>query len=65
MDINNFLNTVKEQIKYKPIRKNIEEELKCHIEDAKEDFVSKGVLEVINIDSYFSGIWNNDSDFKK
>lgn len=45
MDINKFLNIVKEQIKYKPVRKNIEEELKCHIEDAKEDFISKGVNE--------------------
>lgn len=43
MDIKNFLNTVEEQIKYEPVRKNIEEELKSHIEDAKEDFVIKGL----------------------
>lgn len=45
MDIKNFLNTVKEQIKYEPVRKNIEEELKSHIEDAKEDFIIKGLSE--------------------
>lgn len=37
LDIKNFLDTVKKEIKYEPIRKNIEEELKSHIEDAKDD----------------------------
>ena len=45
MDIKNFLDTVKNEIKYEPVRKNIEEELKSHIEDAKEDWVSKGIEE--------------------
>ena len=45
MDIKNFLDTVKNEIKYEPIRKNIEEELKSHIEDAKDDFMSKGLEE--------------------
>lgn len=43
MDIEKFLDIVSNQIKYKPVRKNIEEELKCHIEDAKEDFIEKGI----------------------
>ena len=45
MDIKNFLDTVKNEIKYEPIRKNIEEELKSHIEDAKDDLMSKGLEE--------------------
>ena len=45
MDIKNFLDTVKNEIKYEPIRENIEEELKSHIEDAKDDLMSKGLEE--------------------
>ena len=45
MDIKNFLDTVKKEIKYEPIRKNIEEELKSHIEDAKDDLMGKGLEE--------------------
>ncbi len=45
MDIKDFLNTVSSQIKYKPVRKNIEEELKSHIEEAKEEYKSKGFSE--------------------
>ena len=45
MDIKNFLDTVKNEIKYEPIRENIEEELKSHIEDAKDDLMSKGIEE--------------------
>ena len=37
MQINEFLNSVCEQIKYKPIRSTIAEELKNHIEDKKEE----------------------------
>lgn len=43
MDIKSFLTTVCNQIKYKPIRENISEELKGHIEEAKEEFISKGM----------------------
>lgn len=43
MDIKNFLEIVKEQIKYEPVKNNIGEELKSHIEDAKEDFINKGM----------------------
>lgn len=42
MDIKSFLTTVCNEIKYKPIRENISEELKGHIEEAKEEFISKG-----------------------
>ncbi len=45
LDIKNFLDTVKNEIKYEPIRENIEEELKSHIEDAKDDLMSKGIEE--------------------
>lgn len=42
MQINEFLNSVCEQIKYKPIRNIIAEELKDHIEDKKEELIEMG-----------------------
>lgn len=42
MQINEFLNSVCEQIKYKPIRNTISEELKNHIEDKKEELIEMG-----------------------
>lgn len=42
-----FLDSVCEQIKYKPIRENIAEELKNHIEDAKEGYMQEGLEEQI------------------
>lgn len=43
MDIKSFLNTVCEQIKYKPIRPGISEELEQHINDVKEEYIAKGM----------------------
>ena len=40
LQINEFLNSVCEQIKYKPIRNTIAEELKDHIEDKKEELAA-------------------------
>ncbi len=37
----NFLNKVCQEIKYKPARRGIAEELELHIEDIKEDFEGK------------------------
>lgn len=45
MDIKNFLEKVCEQIKYKPIRKDIAEELEEHIQDIKSDYLCKGYSE--------------------
>lgn len=42
LQINEFLNSVCEQIKYKPIRNTIAEELKDHIEDKKEELIEMG-----------------------
>ena len=42
MQTKEFLNTVCEQIKYKPIRNSISEELKNHIEDRKEELIEMG-----------------------
>ena len=47
LQIKEFLDSVCEQIKYKPIRKNIAEELQDHIEEAKEDFIQEGLEEQI------------------
>lgn len=43
MQINEFLNSVCEQIKYKPIRKEIAQEIKNHIEESKENYIEKGM----------------------
>lgn len=45
MQIKEFLNTVCEQIKYKPIRNSISEELKNHIEESKENYIRDGLEE--------------------
>lgn len=43
MNIKNFLNIVSEEIKYKPVRKNIVNELALHLEESKEFFVLDGM----------------------
>ena len=45
MNIREFLNTVCKEIKYKPVRNGIAEELKIHIEDIKEDYMNSGMEE--------------------
>lgn len=45
LNVKNFLNTVCEQIKYKPVRPGIAEELEQHINDVKEEYISKGMEE--------------------
>ena len=47
MQIKEFLDSVCEQIKYKPIRENIAEELKNHIEESKENYMREGLEETI------------------
>ena len=42
LDIKSFLNTVCEQIKYKPVRPGISDELEQHIKDVKEEYIAKG-----------------------
>ena len=43
LDIKSFLNTVCEQIKYKPVRPGISDELEQHINDVKEEYIAKGI----------------------
>ncbi len=45
LQIKEFLNNVCEQIKYKPIRNEISEELQSHIEEAKENYINFGLEE--------------------
>lgn len=45
LQIKDFLNSVCEQIKYKPIRESISEELKNHIEEIKENYMQEGLQE--------------------
>lgn len=45
MQIKEFLDSVCEQIKYKPIRENISDELKNHIEETKDAYIESGISE--------------------
>lgn len=45
MQIKEFLNNVCEQIKYKPIRNEISEELENHINETKENYIEEGMEE--------------------
>lgn len=45
MDIKEFISKVCEEIKYEPVRKGISEELTSHIQDIKEEYISKGIQE--------------------
>ena len=45
MKIKNFIDNVCNQIKYKPARKDIAEELQLHIEDIKDNYLCKGYQE--------------------
>ena len=47
LQIKEFLNSVCEQIKYKPIRESISEELKNHIEELKENYIKEGLEEKV------------------
>lgn len=50
LQIKDFLDKVCNEIKYKPIRKEIGQELENHIEEAKEEFMKKGESEEVAID---------------
>ena len=45
MNVKDFLNTVCQEIKYKPVRNEIAEELKAHIQDIKDDYIQRGTTE--------------------
>ena len=45
MDIKDFLNRVCQEIKYKPARQGIAEELELHIQDIKESYIDRGMKE--------------------
>lgn len=47
MQIKEFLCSVCEEIKYKPIRESVAEELKNHIEESKENYIQEGLEEQI------------------
>lgn len=45
MNVENFLETVCQEIKYKPIRANISEELQQHIQEIKDEYIQEGMEE--------------------
>lgn len=45
MDIKNFLSKVCNEIKYKPARQSISEELELHIQELKENYIENGIDE--------------------
>lgn len=47
MQIKEFLRNVCEQIKYKPIRNEISEELESHIKELKENYIQEGMNEEV------------------
>lgn len=47
LQIKEFLNNVCEQIKYKPIRSEISEELENHIKESKENYIIEGLDEKV------------------
>ena len=49
LQIKDFIQKVCNEIKYKPIRKEIGQELENHIKEAKEDYINKGESEEIAI----------------
>ena len=62
MQIKEFLNAVCEQIKYKPIRNSISEELENHIEESKENYIEEGMQEE---EAEEKEAIRNDEDCKK
>ena len=45
LDVKEFLNNVCQEIKYKPIRKGIADELENHIQEIKEEYIETGMNE--------------------
>lgn len=65
MLINEFLNNVCDKIKYKPIRNEISEELKNHIEEQKEDFIQSGIEEKLAEEKAIENMGNAEELGKK
>lgn len=65
MDIKGFLETVCKEIKYKPARSGIEEELKLHIQDIKEDYIKNGMQETEAEEKAVSQMGNAEEIGKK
>lgn len=65
MLINEFLNNVCDKIKYKPIRNEISEELKNHIEEQKEDFIQNGIEEKLAEEKAIENMGNAEELGKK
>lgn len=58
MQISEFIENVCKQIKYKPIRKDIAEELTVHIREIKEEYISNGIDEEIAEENAISHMGN-------
>ena len=65
MLINEFLNNVCEKIKYKPIRNEISEELKNHIDEQKEVFIQSGIEENVAEEKAIENMGNAEELGKK
>lgn len=65
MQIKEFLNSVCEQIKYKPIRQEISEEIENHIEELKENYISDGLDEKIAEEQAIKQMGNAEEIGKK
>lgn len=65
MQIKEFLNSICEQIKYKPIREEISKEIENHIEDLKEKFIEEGNNEKISEEKAIKQMGNAEEIGKK
>lgn len=65
MQIKEFINNVCEQIKYKPIRSEISEELESHIKEAKENYMQDGISEKIAEEKAINQMGNAEEIGKK
>ena len=65
MQIKEFLESVCQQIKYKPIRSEIADEIKCHIEETKEELMLSGMEELKAEEEAVSRMGDSEKKKKK
>lgn len=65
MLVKEFLENVCNEIKYKPIRNDISEELALHIEEVKQDYISEGLTEEAAEEMAVSNMGNAEKIGKK
>ena len=65
MQIKEYLKSVCEQIKYKPIREEISKEIEVHIFDLKQEYINDGIKEDIAEEKAIEQMGNPEEIGKK